>query len=126
MMRLSATLTRRVVPPASDALDALVAWVALFIAAGAAEARGDEAMSRVAPEAFDTEAGDLEEEVDESSSQTSMVDFLWDRIMEGCCEKHQALLDINAPSDLVFVAGSHRMRSMSRRWKQGASRMSSP
>jgi hypothetical protein len=90
-----------------------VAWVALFIADEAAEARGDEAVSRVAPEAVDTEAGDLEEELDESSSQTSMVDFLWDRIMEGCCEKHQALLDIDEPSDLMFVAGSHRMRPIS-------------
>jgi hypothetical protein len=48
-------------------------------------ARGDDDVSRVPPAALDTEGGGVEEEVDESSSQTSMLNFLWSRIMEGCC-----------------------------------------
>jgi hypothetical protein len=55
--------------------------------------RGDEFTSRASRCDEGTEAPDTEELEGASSSQTNMVYILWVRIMEGCCEKHQALLD---------------------------------
>src|SRR5574343_704177 len=97
MMRLSATLTRRLLTLAADWDWGLADGITL--AAGTADcsvgaATVEAEAFRASPSEGGTEAGGLEVALEDSSSQTSMVNILWIRIMEGCCEKHQALLDI--------------------------------
>lgn len=92
MMRLSAALTRRVaVLAASGAVD-VVARGAVAVKARSLIV-GDAVVFRAAPDERGTEPTGVEEALEESSSQTSMVNILWHQIMEGCCDKHQALLD---------------------------------
>jgi hypothetical protein len=48
--------------------------------------RGDEAVFRASLVGeLGTEPMGIEDDLEESSSQTSMVNILWSRIMKGCC-----------------------------------------
>jgi hypothetical protein len=49
------------------------------------EASGDEAVFRASLSEEGTEPRGIEDDLVESSSQTSMVNILWSRIMKGCC-----------------------------------------
>jgi hypothetical protein len=75
MMRLSAALTRRVEVLAAAA----VVGVAM------AGCRVDAAVFRASPSEEGTERAGIEDEFEESSSQTNMADILLSRIMKGCC-----------------------------------------
>ncbi|WP_290877354.1 hypothetical protein, partial [Aquabacterium sp.] len=65
------------------------------------DASGEAGVFRASPSEEGTEPTGFEVDLEESSSQTNMVNILWKRIMEGCCEKHQALLDIADPCLLL-------------------------
>lgn len=90
-MRLSAALTRRVAPALTgeeeDAVDAkgVVLLMPDVMPDDGADARGDKAVFRASPSEEGTEPRGIEDDVEESSSQTSMVNILWSRIMKGCC-----------------------------------------
>src|SRR5574343_1858561 len=92
MMRLSAALTRRVEALAANCAVGAAPEDADGIGA-AALIDGDAIVFRATPDDGGTEPTGVEEALEESSAQTSMVNILWHQIMEGCCEKHQALLD---------------------------------
>jgi hypothetical protein len=87
MMRLSAAFTRRASALLVEADDAVglmgEAEEVLWIAKPAS--RGDEAVFRASPSEEGTEPMGIEDDLEESSSQTSMVNILWSRIMKGCC-----------------------------------------